>query len=174
MNGHSLQELKSMSELERRAVYSQYGFDHLADYGVENRHALNIREVNEMAETGYVDFQSHTMYHVILDKCDDEMSFSEIKNSRTQLEEKLSKPVCAIAYPNGNYGEREMEYVKLSGYKCAFTTKPGYNKRTSNVFSLYRFGIRDNAGKNEIIVRASGLWGFFKHLNKILRPQKID
>jgi poly-beta-1,6-N-acetyl-D-glucosamine N-deacetylase len=173
-NGFSLQELKKMPELERRKLYKKNGFDHLADYGEANRHSLNMNEINEMNETGYVDFQSHTMYHVLLDKCDDSMSLTEIKDSKTKLEEKLNKPVCAIAYPNGNYTEREIVYVKHSGYKCALTTKPGYNNSSTNVYKLFRFGVRDNAGLNEIIVRVSGLWGFFKLFDKILQPQKID
>jgi peptidoglycan/xylan/chitin deacetylase (PgdA/CDA1 family) len=173
-NGHSLHELKEMPEMDRREIYRKYGFDHLVDYGDENRHALTMNEIEEMLKTGYVDFQSHTMFHVLLDKCDDSMSFKEIKNSRTDLQNKLNKPVCAIAYPNGNYGEREILYVKNSGYKCALTTRPGYNRHSTNVYKLLRFGVRDNSGLNEIIVRASGLWGFFKRWDKILQPQKTD
>jgi poly-beta-1,6-N-acetyl-D-glucosamine N-deacetylase len=173
-NGHSLSELKKMPELERRDIYRGQGFDYLADYGSENRQALNMNEIEEMLKSGYVDFQSHTMYHVLLDKCDDSMSLEEIKKSRTDLQNKLNKPVCAIAYPNGNFGEREILFAKNSGYKCALTTRPGYNKPTTNVYRLLRFGVRDNSGMNEIIVRASGLWGFIKLCDKILQPQKTD
>lgn len=174
MNGHTVQEIKELSETDRRSLFRSYGFDYLADYGNENRHALNLSEITEMLKTGYVEFQSHTVYHVLLDKCDDRMSFDEIKNSKTDIEIKLNIPVNAIAYPNGNFSEREIQYVKHSGYKCALTTIPGYNSRSSNVFKLLRFGVRDNAGLNEIIVRSSGMWGYMKFFNRILQPQNTD
>jgi peptidoglycan/xylan/chitin deacetylase (PgdA/CDA1 family) len=174
MNGHSIHEIKELTEVKRRNLFRSYGFDYLADYGCENRHALNMAEIREMFRTGYVDFQSHTVYHVLLDKCDDEMSLEEIKNSRTDIQQKLNKPVEAIAYPNGNFSEREIKYVKHSGYKCALTTIPGYNSPSTNEFKLLRFGVRDNAGLNEIVVRSSGMWGFLKLFDRALQPRKTD
>ena len=172
--GYSLKELKRMPELERRNLYKQNDFDYVTNYGEKSRQVLNMEEINEMFLSGYVDFQSHTMSHVLLDKCDDSLALEEIQYSKINLEKKLNKPVYALAYPNGFYSNREIINVQKTGYICALTMDPGFNAKKTNQFKLRRLGISDKANIDEIIVRTSGLWGFIKKIKKIIMPSSID
>lgn len=174
VRGYALRELKKMSELERCRIYKLQNFDQLADYGYENRQALNMEEICEMSDSGLVDFQSHTMYHVLLDKCDDTLSEKEIRCSKINLEERLNMPIYAIAYPNGMYSDREISYAKNSGYKCAVTTEPGLNSRATNPYRIKRLGVQDNSELDEIIIRTTGLWGQIKKVKRLLLPEAID
>jgi peptidoglycan/xylan/chitin deacetylase (PgdA/CDA1 family) len=172
--GYSLKELKRMPEIERRNLYKQNDFDYVTDYGEKSRQVLNMEEIYEMFLSGYVDFQSHTMSHVLLDKCDDSLALEEVQYSKINLEKKLNKPVYALAYPNGFYSDREIINVQKSGYLCALTMDPGFNTKKTNQFKLRRLGISDKANIDEIIVRTSGLWGFIKKIKKIIMPSSID
>ena len=172
--GYSLKELKRMPELERRNLYKQNDFDYVTNYGEKSRQVLNMEEINEMFLSGYVDFQSHTMSHVLLDKCDDSLALEEVQYSKINLEKKLNKPVYALAYPNGFYSNREIINVQKTGYLCALTMDPGFNTKKINQFKLKRLGISDKANIDEIIVRTSGLWGIFKKIKKTIFPSTID
>lgn len=172
--GYSLKELKRMPELERRNLYKQNDFDYVTDYGEKYRQVLNIKEINEMLLSGYVDFQSHTMSHVLLNKCDDSLALEEVQYSKINLEKKLNKPIYALAYPNGLYSDREIINVQKSNYLCALTIDPGFNTKKTNQFKLRRLGISDKANIDEIIVRTSGLWGIFKKIKKTIFPSTID
>ena len=99
--GANLSFLKRMTEAERRTFYKKHDFDFLADYGDENRQALNTMEIQDMNSSGFVDFQSHTMSHVLLDKCDDVMVNEEIINSKINLSNRYGFSIYALAYPNG-------------------------------------------------------------------------
>src|ERR1035437_4814570 len=172
--GYSLKELKRMPELERRNLYIQNDFDDVTDYGEKYRQVLNIKEINEMLLSASVDFQSHTMSHVLLNKCDDSLALEEVQYSKINLEKKLNKPIYALAYPNGLYSDREIINVQKSNYLCALTIDPGFNTKKTNQFKLRRLGISDKANIDEIIVRTSGLWGLLKKMKILILPSIID
>ena len=75
-----------------------------------NPEALTKEQITEMKP--YVDFQSHTVFHPILPNCNDEESRFEIFESKRILEEEFGLRISAIAYPNGDYTEREITYCK--------------------------------------------------------------
>ena len=133
-----------------------------------------MNEISEMINTGFINFESHTLSHTILDVCDDVSSFKQIFLSKKDLELKLNKNINALAYPNGIYSKREIEYAQNAGYLCAFTTNPGYNSLDTNPFKLKRLGINNNSNLNEIIVRTSGLWGYLKNMRKIFFHSEIN
>ena len=174
INQYSKKHLKKMQEKERRELFKKFNFDYLTEYGKENRQSLSMEEVNEMQSSGYVDFQSHTMYHALLNKCDDTLSFNEVYYSKINLEKKLNTNIYAIAYPNGFYSDQEIINMPKAGYQCALSIDPGFNTKKTNQFKLKRLGISDKANIDEIIVRASGLWGLFKRIKKIILTTTID
>jgi len=88
------------------------------------RETLSKSEIIDMEP--YVDFGSHTKFHPILPQCDDARSRDEIQSSKKTLGELLNRPIEHFAYPNGDYGEREVEYVKRSGHKSARTLDVGW------------------------------------------------
>ena len=92
--------------------------------------------------------------------CDDQESASEIRDSKAKLEGWLGKEMAHFAYPNGLYGEREIQLLKESGYKTAYTTIPKYLTRENfdNLFTLPRFDVLENVSFAENICRMTGVW----------------
>lgn len=124
------------------------------------REALTVEELQEISNSRAVSIGSHTVTHPILTKCSAEQSAKEITESRQVLESWLGKPVQHFAYPNGEFGEREIKFLKESGYKTAFTTIPQYltAEHFENPFTLPRFDVLENISFTENICRMTGVW----------------
>lgn len=154
------QGLKRVSDEERLETLTRLGFSETAEQAT--RQALSASEIDEMKT--FVDFQSHTVLHPLLPQCSAAKAWLEISDSKVQLEDKFGLSIYALAYPNGDYSEREIAAVKSSGYRCALSLDSGFNSLTTPEFRLKRICINDDAGLDELLVKASGLWGFLKNL----------
>ncbi len=158
MAGSTRQELKRVGDSERLDVLEKFGFSEQKEY--PSRQALSASEIQDMRSV--VDFQSHTVLHPILPQSSGVRAFREISDSKAQLEERFGFSINALAYPNGDYSEREIESAKKSGYQYALTLDLGFNTRSTPAFQLKRICINDDAGLDELLVKASGLWGFLR------------
>jgi peptidoglycan/xylan/chitin deacetylase (PgdA/CDA1 family) len=150
-----------MTNSKRLEFLLKDGFNQNMEYS--NRQALSLEEINEMKE--FVDFQSHTMFHPCLPKCNYLEAKNEIFNSKTLLENILCREIIVMSYPNGDYSDRDIELCKQSGYKCGITVDYGFNTIFSDPFKLKRLSVNDTDNLDEFIVKSSGLWAFFKTLN---------
>jgi peptidoglycan/xylan/chitin deacetylase (PgdA/CDA1 family) len=133
-----------------------------------NREAITPNELIEIAKSKYISIGSHTVNHPILKMCNDEESFFEIKESKNKLEHILGSKVESFAYPNGDFSLREINYLKNTGYKIAFTTVPNYITAANiyDNYSLPRFEILEHCSLAENICRMTGIWfdiKLFKH-----------
>ena len=160
--GCDADNLKRVSNEERKKQLAETGFSETDEY--PERQALSDEEVLKLKESSYIALQSHTRFHPILTKCSDEDANDEISLSKKYLEKKYSLNITGFAYPNGNYGEREVEMVRAAGYKYALTTTPGYNTTKTDLFKLRRFSVNDSTNPDEIVVKSSGVWGIVKYM----------
>ena len=144
--------LKAVPDSERVAVLER------AAPSRGPRPALNAQEIESMRDA--VDFQAHTVTHPILPRCDDIKAEREIADSRTQLEGRYGLDVYALAYPNGDYTDRDVALTRSAGYDCAVTVDHGFNDAGTDLFRLRRIGIDDvNDGPHALALKACGLWG---------------
>ena len=153
--------LKCKSNIEKLKTLTKVGFEQEKEF--EKPQALQIDHINKMKQ--HVDFQSHTMFHPILPKCDSKEATKEIFNSKHMLEKEYGISVNAIAYPNGDYSDRDINLVKKAGYKCGITVDHGFNNLETDLFRLKRLSVNDTNDLNELIVKSTGIWSFFKTLN---------
>lgn len=160
-----IQGLKKETNNKRLSELAKIGF--LQTKAYEERQALNFAEITEMSD--HINFESHTVFHPILPQCSDENCKEEIENSKNDLISKYGFKIRTLAYPNGDYGQREIEHLKNAGYLAAFTTKQGYNSKKTNKYELYRFDSNDTSDINEFAVRASGLWEYLKKPSTFLK-----
>jgi poly-beta-1,6-N-acetyl-D-glucosamine N-deacetylase len=98
-----VQRLKTVPDDERLAALRRAGFEEAKEF--DERQALSIAELREL--NSRADFQSHTVFHPILPRCSEEKAEAEIAGSRSDLQ-RLGCEVYALAYPNGDYSEREL------------------------------------------------------------------
>lgn len=98
---------------------------------------VSWEQLLEMEKSG-VEIGSHTVTHPILPNVDDRQLHRELTDSRRRLETALNHPVTLFCYPNGSYDQRTLQAVSRAGYKCAVTTMPVLNDRSSDPLALSR------------------------------------
>ncbi len=138
-----------------------------------NRQALNLKEIREMAP--FVDFQSHTKFHPVLTCCKNKESREEIEVSKNYLESLLNKSIKHFSYPNGDYTDREIKFLKKFGYKSGRTEDIGWNDIKTDPFKLKAMTIEDDASLNVFCAQISGFFGYIRYLRagrfKGIRPK---
>lgn len=101
---------------------------------------MNVNQLKEVKSTGLVDIGAHTLNHPILTNETDEIASNEIITSIDLLNDILNCDIRYFVYPNGNYGEREINILKNKGIKLAFTTERGKITNLNNPLSVPRNG----------------------------------
>jgi peptidoglycan/xylan/chitin deacetylase (PgdA/CDA1 family) len=149
---------KQLPDEKRLGSLSESGFYQDKEY--ETTHALNNNQIHEMEE--YVNFQSHTIFHPCLPQCSNDKSWIEINESKKILESEFHLKINAIAYPNGDYSEREKNFARKAGYSCALSIDFGYNTVHSDLYKLRRICLNDKDDIEMTVVKACGIWGLFK------------
>lgn len=152
--------LKRLPNDERVATLEASGFS--PDAELPHREALSNEEVSSLSTVA--DIQSHTVTHPILPNCTDEQAGAELEESIRHLEQKFGLAVFALAYPNGDYSNRELSLARLVGYTCAVTVDGGSNASSTDLFRLRRTAVDDRDSVDAVIVKASGLWRLVKRL----------
>lgn len=151
--------LKKKPDEERLDSLKNWDFNETKEF--ENRQALSKEEIIKMQD--YVDFQSHTLFHPCLTKCSEGKAYKEVFESKKILEQNYNYSVYALSYPHGCYSEREIELTKKAGYNCGITVDYGFNTIKTNSFKLKRICVNDSGNIDELLVKTSGLWDFFKY-----------
>jgi len=94
-----------------------------------------------------VRFSAHTVSHRIMSRLSDAEARNEIEQSRDRLRSELSNPGSIFCYPTGraqDFGERDQQLVRASGYRAAVSTEPGYLEPLAGgegAFSIRRFAM---------------------------------
>jgi peptidoglycan/xylan/chitin deacetylase (PgdA/CDA1 family) len=158
---YHVNELKKMGNNEKLTILAEAGFSNEKEYDVPQ--VLSKVQIGEMKKT--VNFQSHGLFHPCLPKCLAVESKNEIESSKKILESEYGLEVNAFAYPNGDYSGREVQFIKNAGYTCALTVDYGFNSAKTDLFRLKRICVNDAEDMNELVVKSSGLWEFFKTRN---------
>lgn len=129
-----IEDYKRLPNDERLAALAER-YQYSPEAVVSPRQGLQAEEIRELESLG-VSFQSHTLTHPILTQCNDETSRREICESRSDVEQLGSAAVLAFSYPNGDYGERDIEHVQACGYLGARTVDLGVNRPGTDPYRL--------------------------------------
>jgi peptidoglycan/xylan/chitin deacetylase (PgdA/CDA1 family) len=167
VDGRQLQEdLKRLDDAERLARLAEFGFEETAD-AAGDAAALSLSQLAELA--AWADVQSHTRLHPILPHCDDERAWAEIEGSRRDLEAMVGGAVYALAYPNGDFSDRDRQMVARAGYTCAVGMRSGFVGLGGDLFSLHRIPVSDDASADELLVKVSGIHDVTRRALKALK-----
>jgi peptidoglycan/xylan/chitin deacetylase (PgdA/CDA1 family) len=101
---------------------------------------LDEGEIRDMQQRG-VSFHSHTRSHADLPTLDDAQLADQLAGSRASLARLLGHDVPYLAYPFGRLDERVEAATRAAGYRAAFSTQPGFNRRDVNRFRIRRLDV---------------------------------
>ena len=103
---------------------------------------MTHEQIKVLANSG-VEIGAHTHDHPILKTLSTQDQQQQLRQSKVELEELLSKPVKHFAYPNGklddDYSVTTVDLVAELGFESAVSTHWGVSGETSDVFQLKRF-----------------------------------
>jgi peptidoglycan/xylan/chitin deacetylase (PgdA/CDA1 family) len=92
--------------------------------GEAAREHISADDVREMSVAG-VEFGSHSMNHKLFDRTGQDEIESEIRDSKTFIEDLLQAECRVFAYPAGFHTDYARRAVKRAGYSAAFSTVYG-------------------------------------------------
>lgn len=101
---------------------------------------LNAEEIRDMARRG-ISFHSHTCTHPSLPTLGDAEMADELARSRTALRESFAFESEFLAYPFGHLNDRAEQMARSAGYRAAFSTRPGFNRRNVNPYRIRRLDV---------------------------------
>src|SRR5262245_17978329 len=153
-------KLMKFANGQRMAALEEAGFSPTKDHS--DRQALDRTELERMREV--VDFAAHKRVHPILPACSDAEAEVEIEVSRTEIEQVIGRPCLDFSYPNGDYGDRDVELVREAGYRSARTVDLGWNGAGSDPFRMKCLGTSDTASSNRPAGDVSGVSGWIARL----------
>ncbi|QCP51763.1 polysaccharide deacetylase family protein [Trinickia violacea] len=154
-----IERLKRLLNSQRLNELHVGGFSQDGD---DQATGLSLEQIEAMQP--FVDFQSHTRFHPILTRCDIRECANEITDSKREVAA-LAKGACVhFSYPNGNYGAREIEFVKAAGYKTARTCDVGWNDSRTDPFRLRTIIITDDASPSWFAAQLTGIPLFLRYL----------
>ncbi|WP_237151117.1 polysaccharide deacetylase family protein [Pontibacter actiniarum] len=138
------------------------------------REAMTVEQVKRITASGYVTVGGHTHTHPILINCEDEVVYEELRISKQKLESWTGAKVNSFAYPNGNYGSREIKALQDLEYRLAFSSDPLYitREKLKDRYEIPRFGLLEGASMAENICRMVGVWQTVLHKLRLPSSRK--
>ncbi len=106
--------------------------------------------------------ESHTFLGAYLPELPRDEQRRQITESRRILQERLAHPVLFLAYPIGGFSDEIKELVRQAGYKAAFTTNRGWDRRARDLYELKRIRIKDSDNAFSLFFKLSGYYNFFR------------
>lgn len=108
--------------------------------GFPRRALLSASQLRTLADEGMA-IGSHTNHHVRLTDVDTEVAREEIGASRLALQDLLGREVTHFAYPYGKFTPALRDMVQAAGYRCACSTRAGFNRAGEDPFLIRRLDI---------------------------------
>ncbi|WP_200977106.1 polysaccharide deacetylase family protein [Echinicola sp. 20G] len=147
-------ELKLLPNVERLKFMAS-----IQDKIKAPREAMTVQEIKNIL-SDFVSVGAHSHSHPILIRCSESELKFEITHSKEKVELWTEKPISTFAYPNGDYGSREIALLKKNNFELAFSTIPKVLTKDMlhDNYCLPRIGFLEGGSKAENICRMVGIW----------------
>lgn len=101
---------------------------HHSDGELMNEPKLLDADISQMLRSGRWELGAHTMTHANLRTVSNDKRTSEIRASKSDLEDRFGTSVSSFAYPFGIFGQQDIDTVNEAGYRTAVTTEQGISQ----------------------------------------------
>ncbi len=115
---------------------------------IGEEHYLTEQQIKEMAESGLVSFQSHTVTHRLLTQLNAEELKTELTESKKALFELTGKQPFVLCYPTGEYSKAVLEAVEKE-YQYGLLMSGKDWSTGEDPLTIHRKYIRRNTTMNE-------------------------
>lgn len=133
-------ELKKLKDIEKDRVLADLARSlnvELPEFPPQEFAPLSWDEARHV-RAGHVEIGSHTETHPILTNVDEIRLESELRTSKTRIQEQFQTEAVHFCYPNGNVSPRERDAAEAAGYVSAVTTELKLCENNADKFLLPR------------------------------------
>lgn len=135
---------------------------HIHDaYGI-----LTYRQINEMQNSGLIDFDSHTHRHEILTQLNSGEPLDSIGHSLEIMRGRGIECGKVFCYPNGLYRPEHFDVLSKLGFKAAASTIHNTWRLKDHQYEIPRIGIGRDLSTPQFESLISGLWKSLALLTK--------
>jgi peptidoglycan/xylan/chitin deacetylase (PgdA/CDA1 family) len=113
-------------------------------------------QLREMDAAG-ITIGAHSRTHRDLRTCSEGELESEVRGSKEDLEDLLSKPVTSFAYPAGLLNDRVIAAVAAAGFSSAVSSRPGSWLRRSKLLQIPRAFVEDFSDETFLAAARGGM-----------------
>ena len=134
-----------------------------------NKVVLNWELICKMADSGLVEFHSHTKSHRKCTKIEERDLSEEFSESKKSIEKQVGKVCDCLCWPMGRYNDSAIKIADAIGYKSMFTTDHGVNTENSNPKLIKRIAVKNSElwfKKSMTIYSNSVLSGLYLSIKK--------
>lgn len=151
----TLEKISVMNDSERRKLIAdlENRFSKMID-----RETLTTEDVISISKMPQVRIGCHTVNHVIMPRCTEEELDFELMTSKQKLENWTGQKISLFAYPDGEFGDREKEYVKKHGFELAASVENRFIHNNEDLFAIPRFWVRGEGFFIESKCQMLGIW----------------
>ena len=91
---------------------------------------------------------------------ENEVACMKAREQSREKERELKKKIDSFSYPNGNYSEEVVKFVRDQGYEIAFGTESGFVSSDDDPYTLKRINIHEDMTNTipMFLARIVGLW----------------
>lgn len=124
------------------------------------REAMTIEQIKKIGKSKWITFGGHSHSHPILNRCNEKELIFEIEICKQKIENWLREEINSFAYPNGDFGQREINALKVAGYRIGFANNPEFitPENINDNYKIPRIGFLEGASNAENKCRAMGIW----------------
>ena len=138
----------------------------VSDYLNESKtEYLDKASLKELSDNPLVSIGSHSKTHAKLEECSIKQIRSEVRDSKSYLEDVLGKEVSAFSYPHGRFNSLVRDEVMKAGYSLGFTSHYDLNRPNQDKLILNRNEIWNSDDLNNFKRKIEGHWDWLKYRN---------
>jgi peptidoglycan/xylan/chitin deacetylase (PgdA/CDA1 family) len=134
---------------------------------------LNLPELHHLVKAGMC-VGAHTLSHPMLSQLSPEVAWSEISESKHNLEQVLGQAIWALAYPFGDSSSvtpREVQMAEQAGFRCSFLNASASLVTQTLNYALPRVHITAEMSLAEFEAHISGV---HRSLRELFRPASLS
>jgi peptidoglycan/xylan/chitin deacetylase (PgdA/CDA1 family) len=143
---HVVETMKRMEPVDRKARIQQMA----AERGSQQAEGTSVDRTMTWAQieslrTAGITFGSHTQNHEILTSLSStELVDRELREAKQDIENHFGETCEVLAYPNGSHSDDVVDRSMATGYRRAFTVKPGAWTPETHPLRIPRLNVSDD------------------------------
>lgn len=102
---------------------------------------MTTENIQQLAQSKYATIGSHGLYHNCVTKIPIEDAITELKESKTFLENLTQRKITTLAYPDGDYNPQLINEAEKLGYQIQLSVESLYETDQTDQRIHQRFGI---------------------------------